>query len=445
MSDTTININGRNFPADFERISEVKSNDKILIYDSATGLVMFATPAQINAKFADLVVDITRAEDAADRAEAAEGNVDAACAQAVADATAAAAASANAASGSAGTASQKATDAGNSASAAAGSAEGANIAKEAAQAAAAQAAASSGEATELNKRLGKFNTTETVALAVGQAGKYVNTSGGLTSNANFAVSAVVHLTAGRIYLLASDSALGASVAAFAKVLTGTEEVNIAYVYTYDNAGRPVTAVADYDAALVYTFHYDEDGNLESITDAGGSTVDYLPATRSVAYTRYRPLFFSGDQLPTAGFYVYNCIEDEDIVVSAHTASISGQSLTGVHYDVFTAIAYALKDRVEKDGDEMLALAQLVAILSARLGSLETKLASGFGSLSVDNLRVLNRLDDFSTEGNANAHGEGAPNFIPDKPGQRYRDDVAKITYTAQDCKSVSDWKPDTNA
>ena len=297
----------------------------------------------------------------------------------------------------------------------------------------------------LNQALGKFNTTETVALAVGQAGKYVNTSGGLTSNANFAVSAVIHLTAGRIYLLASDSALGASVAAFAKVLTGTEEVSIAYVYTYDNAGRPVTAVADYDAALVYTFHYDEDGNLESITDAGGSTVDHLPATRSVAYTRYRPLFFSGDQLPTSGFYVYNCIEDEDIVVSAHTASISGQSLTGVHYDVFTAIAYALKDRVEKDGDEMLALAQLVAILFARLDSLEMKLASGFGSLSVDNLRVLNRLDDFSTKGNANAHGEGAPNFIPDKPGQRYRDDVAKITYTAQDCKSVSDWKPDTNA
>lgn len=441
----SININGRNFPADFERITEVKSNDKILIYDSATGLVMFATPAQINARFADLVADITRAENAADRAEAAVDGVDAVCAQAVADATAAAAASASAASGSAGTASQKATDASGSASAAAGSASDANTAKEAAQAAAAQSAASAGETTELNKRLGKFNTTQTVALAVGQAGKYVNTSGSLTSNANFAVSAPVHLTAGRIYLLASDSALGAAVAAFAKVLTGNEEVNIAYTYTYDNADRPLTATADYDNTLVYTFHYDGDGNLVNITDAGGNAVDHLPATRVVAYTRYRPLFFSGDQLPTAGFYVYNCIEDEDIVVSAHTASISGQNLTGVHYDVFTAIAFALKDRVEKDGGEMLALAQLLAIHAARLESLETKLANGFGSLSVENLRVLHRLDDYSTEGNANAHGDGAPNFIPDKPGQRYRDDVAKITYTAQGCKSVSDWKPDTNA
>ena len=437
MSET-ININGRNFPADFERITEVKSNDKILIYDSATGLVMFATPAQINARFADLVADINRAEDAADRAEAAEGNVETACQQAVANATRAAAQSASDALGyknASVSAKNDAVDAKNAAVSAKGSAESA----------AAAAAQSAGEVPELNKRLGKFNTTQTVALAVGQAGKYVNTSGSLTSDANFAVSAPVHLTAGRIYLLASDSAIGAAVAAFAKVLTGNEEVNIAYTYTYDNADRPLTATADYDNTLVYTFHYDGDGNLVNITDAGGNAVDHLPATRVVAYTRYRPLFFSGDQLPTAGFYVYNCIEDEDIVVSAHTASISGQNLTGVHYDVFTAIAYALKDRVEKDGGEMLALAQLLAIHAARLESLETKLANGFGSLSVENLRVLHRLDDYSTEGNANAHGDGAPNFIPDKPGQRYRDDVAKITYTAQGCKSVSDWKPDTNA
>lgn len=373
----TININGRNFPADFERIAQVKSNDKILIYDSSTGLVCFATPSQVNAMFENLVADITRAENAADRAEA--------------------------------------------------------------------AAQSAGEVPELNKRLGKFNTTETVALSVGQSGKYVNTSGGLTANANFAVSAAVHLTAGRIYLLASDSALGASVSAFAKVLTGTEEVDIAYTYTYDDADRPLTATADYDSTLVYTFHYDNEGNLTGITDKDGASVDHLPATRSVAYTRYHPLFFSGDQLPTAGFYVYNCIEDEDIVVSAHTASISGQSLTGVHYDVFTAIAYALKDRVEKDGGEMLAIAQLLAVNSARLASLEAKLASGFGSISVDNLRVLHRLDDYSTEGNANLSGAGAPNFIPDKAGQRYRDTTNKIWYTALGCTSVSDWKADTNA
>lgn len=283
-------------------------------------------------------------------------------------------------------------------------------------------------------------------LSVGQSGCFVNTSGTVTQNANlFAVSAPLSLTAGRIYLLKSSVAVGASVAVFSRVFTGTEEVAIEYAYTYDSAGKPMTAIAKHDTSLVYTFHYDAEGGLENITNAAGATVDHLPATRAVAYTRYQPLFFSGHQLPDSGYYIYLCIEDQDIVVSARTADINGQSLTAVHYDVFTAIAYALNDRVAKDGDEPLVTAHALAALDARIASLEEKLASGFGSITVDNLTVRNSLNDYSTEGNANGSGEGAPSFIPDKAGQRYLDTATRIWYTATGCKAVSDWKPDTNA
>lgn len=60
---------GKKFAADFERIDEVKSNDKVLIWDSDTGVVKYATPAQINAKFDDLVADIATATAAAQAAE----------------------------------------------------------------------------------------------------------------------------------------------------------------------------------------------------------------------------------------------------------------------------------------------------------------------------------------------------------------------------------------
>lgn len=62
---------GKKFAADFERIDEVKSNDKVLIQDSGTGIVKYATPAQINAMFDQLVADIQTAIDAKTDAEAA--------------------------------------------------------------------------------------------------------------------------------------------------------------------------------------------------------------------------------------------------------------------------------------------------------------------------------------------------------------------------------------
>lgn len=69
---------GKKFAADFERIDEVKGNDKILIQDSNTGVVKYASPSQINAKFDKLVADIETAVQAVADARAAQAAAEAA-------------------------------------------------------------------------------------------------------------------------------------------------------------------------------------------------------------------------------------------------------------------------------------------------------------------------------------------------------------------------------
>lgn len=62
------------FADDFERIAKVKSNDKILIWDSESGTVMYATPGQINAMLGELANHAQRAETAAANAAASATN-----------------------------------------------------------------------------------------------------------------------------------------------------------------------------------------------------------------------------------------------------------------------------------------------------------------------------------------------------------------------------------
>lgn len=56
------------FADDFERIAKVKSNDKILIWDSESGTVMYATPGQINAMLGELADHAQRAATSAQSA-----------------------------------------------------------------------------------------------------------------------------------------------------------------------------------------------------------------------------------------------------------------------------------------------------------------------------------------------------------------------------------------
>lgn len=297
----------------------------------------------------------------------------------------------------------------------------------------------------LDAVLGQHETIDEVSLSAAISGKYVGTDGQLVTDASFSVSDAVRLSAGKIYLFKSTDAVGAGVSLFSKRVQHNDEVGIDYTFTYDEeTGHPLTATAVYDSSLVYTYHYDEGGNLVNITDANDNVVATLPATRSVSYVTYVPLFFNGATIPDSGYYVYLCIEDADIVVSAKTADLAG-GLAGALYDVFHAIALEIEDRIAKDGNEASAIAHIFALLSNRIDAIEDKIQNGFSKVIVDDLEVRNSLDDFSRYGNANRSGAGAPDFIPDKVGQRYFDTTNKVWYTAVGDSAVSNWKLDTNA
>ena len=211
--------------------------------------------------------------------------------------------------------------------------------------------ANKGALDALDSLFGKYTGQDSSVLAIGQAGKYISGGGQIVTNASYAISEPVHLNAGNIYLFASSNPVGAAVSLVSKKVDVTDEVGINYSYTYDTLGKPLTATADYDNTLVYTFHYTEgqDGEVLDHISLGGTTVEHLPMTRVVQYTEYIPLFFSGDTLPASGSYIYIAIEDADVVISGFTGDIDGATLTGAHYDIFTALAYALGDRVSKDG------------------------------------------------------------------------------------------------
>lgn len=91
-----------------------------------------------------------------------------------------------------------------------------------------------------------------------------------------------------------------------------------------------------------------------------------------------------------------------------------------------------------------AVAQVVTNVENRVAALEDQIRDGFGTLVVENLEVRKSLNNFTTEGNTNASGAGAPDFIPVRIGQEYFDTTNKVWYDATDF-TVEGWKPRTNS
>lgn len=85
-----LNILGKKFSSDFDRIDEVKGNDKFLVEDSKDGKVKYAQPSQINKMYDKLVADIDTAVEAAAGATSANANAQAAAASATSSKNAAA-------------------------------------------------------------------------------------------------------------------------------------------------------------------------------------------------------------------------------------------------------------------------------------------------------------------------------------------------------------------
>lgn len=313
---------GKKFAADFERIDEVKSGDKVLIQDSDTGVVKYATPSQINAKFDDLVADIatavqakTDAQDARD--DALEAKDDAV--QAKDDAVQA--------KDDAVQAKTDAEDAKDDAEAAAAAltsfivqTEGSDSNKVMSQAVVTDLL------TFIHRSLGKYASITQKTLTLATSGKFVNTDGGETSNASYGISSPISLNKGDELLVPSASAVLAACSVVSRKVTRTYAKVINYeAQSYDAFGRIATAWADYDHSLLYTYHYaaDEDSTPDYYV-INGSQIASLPATRSVTESFYEPLVRqSVSAMPDTGYYVYIADDSMDVVISGLTATVSG--------------------------------------------------------------------------------------------------------------------------
>lgn len=285
--------------------------------------------------------------------------------------------------------------------------------------------------------LGLYPTALSVALSVGKSGKYVDSDGQEKSNASMSISAPVQLKAGNIYLFPSSQAVGTGVALFARQVTNTYDKVIVYeTLEEDTEGRPTKIQADYDASLVYTITYDDDG-IPTYKDASGGVVESLPATHVVTESFYEPLFRTNDtSMPKSGHYLFLCTQDMDVVLSGYTADVSsGKNLLGVRYGVFASIA---TNFVGSPGQKV--IAQAFAELFARVEALASTVDHA-GHLKVDMLDMAD-LPLICGE-RMYMTGEGAPADPPTSPFQEYYDVTGQKFYKAKGELStypaVSDW------
>ena len=312
------------------------------------------------------------------------------------------------------------------------------------------------DAQFIHESFGKYDAVSSVTLTQGTSGKYVNTNGTETSNANYGISDAINLNMGDILLVPSASAVAAECSVVSQKETRTYEKPIVYTLTYDEQGRVATATADYDPTLVYTYTYDEEGHA-TIT-IGGTTVASLPTTHTVTENFYVPLVRqSVAAMPSAGYYVYLAPQALTVVISGFTATVNGGVCKKVGWGIFKNIASnfvgALAQRT---------IAEAFANLDARVAGIEKSIENGFASLSVQSLRVNGEMNLRLRGGDAILKAAGAPSSsvapaewdaerygvwtgVPLFIGQTYFDTTNKVFYDATGVSAVTDWKARTNA
>ena len=291
----------------------------------------------------------------------------------------------------------------------------------------------------LERGLGKYDATRSIALSQATAGKYVNVNGQEVSASGYGISAEVQLNAGDIMLVPSASAVPADVSLFARIVTRTYQKVITYAYTYrqDYPELPATATADYNPALIYTAQYNESGDTPVLTGwlMGGQTYTTLPATREVTESYYEPLMKQAvAAMPSTGYYVYLCPTSMTIVVSGYTATVNGGVALVVGLGIFKNIA---TNFIGAPGQAVIAqaFAQLLGEiegLKAQLDNLGETCAVCINSEDVPKVQNYPMI----------IYGSGAP-AAPNVPafiGQKYLDTTNKKEYTAFSVtNSVSDW------
>ncbi len=129
---------------------------------------------------------------------------------------------------------------------------------------------------------------------------------------------------------------------------------------------------------------------------------------------------------------------EYLVGASGSAYITMQYAQGYPDSVAALVAGGLLQSME-------VIAQTLNSIDKRIAAIEDKIQNGFGKIIVEDLEVRHAVDDYSTEGNGNLSGAGAPAVIPARRGQRYFDTTNSVWYTATGNSAVSNWKQDSNA
>lgn len=288
--------------------------------------------------------------------------------------------------------------------------------------------------------LALYDLETEVTLAVGTAGRYVNTDGKEVSDASYSISKPVSVNKGNIYLFPATIPVAQGVSLYARKWTSTFAKVINYTYTYDEQGRPLTAVADYDSSLAYSFAYDGEG-VATITDKDGTAMATLPATREVTESRYKPLFNAGGviSVPIGGYYVYLAPFSGEIVVSAPTSGLTGATVLEKAMGLFRSIA---NNYVGSPGQQTLAqaIAELYARTDAIAGQVTKAEAAAFNATDEQGYRIGGRPLVEMGEGAPSATTLPNTNGIPAFRGQLYIDLTNKALYVAYGTSAISDWK-----
>lgn len=242
----------------------------------------------------------------------------------------------------------------------------------------------SAQVTRLRRDLAQYAEGDPITLTAGTAGKYIDTNGNIATDSKYTISALVSLEEGYSYLV-KPSSLKIGVALAAKYTTAETDVVITYTETKDSDGNILTATADYDSTVKYTYNYEEDeeGNkvLKNITDKNGNVVDFIPTYRTVQAGSYIPLFKSlSSDAPEEGYYRISAMESCQVVFSVPSADYTASPAIQL---IKTAYGFE-RTFITQKADELLAkkMQSQIAEINKSLSTLsEQGLAVGFSRVN----------------------------------------------------------------
>lgn len=236
------------------------------------------------------------------------------------------------------------------------------------------------QVTRLRRDLAQYKE-ESISLTAGQAGKYIDSTGTVKTDSSYTISAIVAGKKGMKYEVKPSATLRTDLALVAMYTTEPTKVQIQYTETNDSDGNVLTATADYDSTVKYTYNYEEDseGNktLKNITDKDGNVVDFIPQYRTVEAGQYVPLFKNlSTDAPEEGWFATTLNQDCSIVFSLPSADFP-------HTGIRTSYGFE-RSIITNKADELLAkeLEQNISQLQKSLSTMsEQSLAVGFSRMN----------------------------------------------------------------